>query len=193
MRLSEHDKAVDIAKTLVDSGIEVLEVTIEHPEGLRSLERIGTSLGESVVLGAGTVINVDDVPRVRDAGARFIISPHIDPELVESAHCLDLLPIPGTLTASEVVMAMKAGARLIKLFPAEAIGVSYMRALRGPFAGMRFVATGGITVENAATWLEAGAFAVAMGSELVPRSGTLDGLAERVSRAVLATRIRETL
>jgi 2-dehydro-3-deoxyphosphogluconate aldolase/(4S)-4-hydroxy-2-oxoglutarate aldolase len=187
IRVDDHGSVLEIARTLADAGVEVLEVTIEHPDGLHSVERVGTAMSDRIVLGAGTIIDPADVLRAHDCGASFCVSPHFDREVVESAHELDMLAIPGALTATEVVGALRSGVRLVKLFPAGSIGVDYLKALRAPLPQAHFVPTGGITATNAAEWLRAGAVAVAMGSEIVARSGRLEGLAERARRAVSAT------
>lgn len=187
VRLVEHTNAVQIATILCDAGVSHLEFTIERPQGLDALERVVAAVGERATIGAGTVLSVTDVKNVAAVGARFIVSPDTNPAVISTAHDLGLLALPGALTPTEVAVATSAGARFIKLFPGSLGGVDYLRALRGPFPRVKFVPTGGVTVENAPSWLNAGAVAVAMGSNLVHGSGDIEGLFERARQAVECT------
>lgn len=184
IRLSDHRAVVEIAQTLAASGIRMLEVTLEHPDGLRSVERVASAVGDSVIVGAGTVIRPALVPAARDAGARFCVCPHLDPAIIAAAQQAGVLPIPGAFTPTEIVQALGCGAPFIKLFPAGAAGLGYLRALRGPLPQARIIPTGGVTIDDVGAWLRAGAAAVALGSDLVDRTGSLDGLAARARRAV---------
>jgi 2-dehydro-3-deoxyphosphogluconate aldolase/(4S)-4-hydroxy-2-oxoglutarate aldolase len=192
VRLVDHTNAVEIATILCDAGVEFLEFTVERPDGLTSIERVVSAVGHRATVGAGTVVSTSEVSAVADAGARFIVSPDTNPEVIAAAHERGLLALPGALTPTEVGTARSAGARMIKLFPASLGGVEYLRALRGPFPNVKFVPTGGVTSENASSWFAAGAVAVAMGSNLVHGSGDLEGLFERARQAVASTALSHT-
>lgn len=187
VRLGDHRNVVEIVDALCNAGVEFLELTIERPEGFESLERVISTHGERAIIGAGTVLASDDVRRVAALGARFIVSPNTDASVIATAHELGLLALPGAFSPSEVATATALGARFVKLFPAS-VGVGYLRALRGPYPRVRFVPTGGVSVENAREWFDAGAAAVAMGSNLVPHSGEVDGVFDRARHAVDATK-----
>jgi Entner-Doudoroff aldolase len=187
VRLVDHANVVEIARTLCDAGVQFVEITVERPDGIRSVERVVSELSGRATIGAGTVLSVDDVARVSDVGAQFIVTPNTNPEVIAAARERGLLVLPGAFSPTEVSAAMSAGADFVKLFPANTLGVSHLKALRGPFPAVKFVPTGGITSESAATWFEAGAVAVAMGSNLVPSSGSLEGLFERAQTAVDAS------
>jgi 2-dehydro-3-deoxyphosphogluconate aldolase/(4S)-4-hydroxy-2-oxoglutarate aldolase len=184
VRLSDHTNAVEIARTLVEAGITFLEITVERRDGLNALQRVIAALDGSATVGAGTVLSVDAVTRVADVGARFVVTPNVNVEVISATVGLGLLALPGAFTPTEVDAAVNAGANLVKLFPAATGGVGHLRSLRGPFPFVKFVPTGGVDADNAPSWFEAGATAVAMGSNLVPSSGSLDGLLERARRAV---------
>ncbi len=184
IRLSSHESVVEIAETLVVAGVRFLEVTIERPSGIDALSRVIDACGTRVEVGAGTVIRSDDVARVADVGARFIVTPNVDPLVIGAAVNRGLMALPGAYTPSEVAVASNCGAHFVKLFPAMTGGVAHLRALRGPFPGVRFVPTGGVTVSRAPEWFDAGAVAVAMGSNLVPSNGSLEGLEQRARDAV---------
>lgn len=187
VRLADHRNVVKIVDTLCDAGVEFLEITVERPEGFESLGRVLIEHADRAVIGAGTVLRTDDVRRVADIGAQFIVSPNTDAAVINAAHVNGLLALPGAFSATEVATANALGSRFVKLFPAN-VGVEYLKALRGPFPRVKFVPTGGVSPENAQSWLDAGAVAVAMGSSLVPMSGDMDGLFDRAQRAVRATK-----
>ena len=186
VRLSDHTNVLTIVETLCEAGVRFLEITVERPEGLESLGQTIKAFGQDATIGAGTVLSVESVTRVADIGAQFVVTPNTDPAVIAASHERDLLVIPGAFSATEVAVATAAGARFVKLFPSN-VGSAYMQALRGPFPFVKFVPTGGVTNENAASWLDAGASAVAMGSGLVPLSGETDGLLTRALRAVSIT------
>lgn len=188
LRLRDHAHLVQIASTLADAGLKVMEVTFDNPLAATTLIRLSEALGDSVVLGAGTVRTSDDVRRAADAGARFIVSPDTKASVIHATCAAGLASLPGATTATEVATALDAGAHLVKLFPAGALGPGYLRALRGPFGDVGFIPTGGIAHDELRPWYDAGAVAVGLGSDLVGSAATtvdetaLAGLAQRAAR-----------
>jgi 2-dehydro-3-deoxyphosphogluconate aldolase / (4S)-4-hydroxy-2-oxoglutarate aldolase len=185
MRLRDHELSVEIAHALASAGLRAIEITLDHPAALGALRAVAAALPGDVLLGAGTVTSPEQVREAADAGARFCLSPHVDPAVVEATLAAGLEPVPGACTPTEVRLALSAGARVVKLFPAGPLGPGYLRALLGPFAGVAFVPTGGIRHDAVAPWLEAGAAAVGLGSDLVPGvpgREDLDGIAARARR-----------
>jgi 2-dehydro-3-deoxyphosphogluconate aldolase/(4S)-4-hydroxy-2-oxoglutarate aldolase len=160
----------DLLKTvaaLASGGLKVLEITMTSPGALHAIGSIRAQLPD-VLIGAGTVLGEHDAKRAVEAGAFFLVSPSIDVEVIEVAKASDAVSIPGALTPTEVVTAWGSGADLVKVFPAEAVGAAYIRALRGPLPKIPLAPTGGITAENAAEYLAAGATIVCAGGWLVP-------------------------
>lgn len=180
LRLRDHSRAVELCQALADGGITVMEITVDHPDSLRSLERARHSLDPSVALGAGTVLDAATVAQVAAAGASFCVSPHLDAAIVAAARDRGLLPIPGVLSPTEVIAAHRMGLSLLKLFPAGPAGVDYLRVLRGPLPHIGFVPTGGIEVDDVPQWLAAGAVAVALGGGLVGNGADVHGLKARL-------------
>lgn len=173
---------------LAAGGIGLLEVTLDTPGALDAIERVART---DVTIGAGTVVTVDQVRACADHGARFIVSPGLQPSVVEAALERSLVPIPGVLTPTEILAAHSLGLRTLKLFPASLGGPSYLRTLRGPFSTAEFVPTGGIELADIPFYIEAGAACVGLGSSLVgsrpPRSSAdLDALTERARHAVIS-------
>ncbi len=152
---------------LRDGGVRVLEVTVDTPGAWDAIATAARTA--DLLIGAGTVTTPDQVRRVAAAGGRFVVSPGLDLDVLAAAHDCGLASLPGVATGTEVLAAQRAGADLLKLFPAGALGVRYLAELRGPFAGTGFVATGGIRTADIRGWLDAGAFAVALGSDLAGR------------------------
>jgi 2-dehydro-3-deoxyphosphogluconate aldolase/(4S)-4-hydroxy-2-oxoglutarate aldolase len=170
---------------LASGGVHVVEVTTDTPGAWDADLRVP----DGVLLGAGTVTSVDQVRRVAHRGARFVVSPGFDADVVAAAHDRGMAVLPGVATGTEVLAARRAGVEFFKLFPAGALGIDYLAQLRGPFGALDFVPTGGIAVEEVGAWLRAGAFAVALGSSLAGRcapDGPADvaALTARASKAL---------
>jgi Entner-Doudoroff aldolase len=185
LRLREHTHAVAVGQLLLDAGLPVMEVTFDHPGAPAALRSMVDQLPAGVLLGAGTVRTTAQISQCKEAGGRFCVSPHTDPGLIRASLDAGLEPIPGAHTATDVAAATDAGARLVKLFPAGPLGLSYLRAMLGPFRDVLFVPTGGIRHEEVGTWLRAGAVAVGIGSDLVPAvpiETELDAIAQRARK-----------
>jgi len=134
----------DVVDALVDGGVSAIEVTLRTSAGWDAIERLGSR--SDVVVGAGTVLNADDARRAVDLGATFVVSPGLDPSVVEETVRLGALPLPGIATPTELQQALQLGLSTLKLFPAEPLGgVGMLKALAGPFAGVSFVPSGGVT------------------------------------------------
>lgn len=188
LRLRDHTRAVQVAETLAEGGVTALEFTLDDPGGIGAIEKVAARVGGHVLVGAGTVTETAQVTAARDAGARFCVSPHLDPAVVAAANGAGLAPLPGIATPTELLAARRAGARLLKLFPAGPLGIAYLKALKGPFGDAELIPTGGVELDDIGSWLAAGATAVGVGSSLVDRTGSLDGLLGRARRATEAAR-----
>lgn len=188
LRLRDHTRAVQVAETLAEGGVTALEFTLDDPGGIGAIEKVAARVGGHVLVGAGTVTETAQVAAAREAGARFCVSPHLDPAVVAAANGAGLAPLPGIATPTELLAARRAGARLLKLFPAGPLGIAYLKALKGPFGDAELIPTGGVELDDIGSWLAAGATAVGVGSSLVDRTGSLDGLLGRARRATEAAR-----
>ncbi|MFQ3566413.1 MAG: bifunctional 4-hydroxy-2-oxoglutarate aldolase/2-dehydro-3-deoxy-phosphogluconate aldolase [Aggregatilineales bacterium] len=156
-----------IAATLAEEGLTVIEVTLNSPGALRMIEKLAARFSSTMQIGAGTVLTPQQVDQVREAGASFTVSPDTCPPVIRRALSHGLLPLPGAYTATEIRRALRAGAELIKLFPAVPGGPEYLRQMRGPFDDALLIPTGGVTPENIPAFLAAGAAAFGVGRELV--------------------------
>jgi 2-dehydro-3-deoxyphosphogluconate aldolase / (4S)-4-hydroxy-2-oxoglutarate aldolase len=186
MRRTEPGAAVATAEALVAGGIPTLEVTCDSPGATDMIRAISSALGDRALVGAGTVLDAATAQAALDAGARFLVSPHIDPDLVRSFAERGVAWIPGAFTASEVLSAWRAGAIVVKLFPAASVGPAYIKDLLGPLRQVPLLPTGGVTLENAASFLQAGAWGLGLGSALVSpqmvAEGRFDELQDRARR-----------
>ena len=162
--------ALEVVGALIEGGVLGIEITFTTPEAVRVIRDLDEEYGDSILLGAGTVTTDEQVERAAEAGASFLVSPGSDPKLLPAMLGTGLLVLPGILTPSEVMLARRLGAQAVKLFPGSSGGTSYLRALRGPFPDVRFVPTGGVSLENINDWFAAGAFAVGAGGALAPSS-----------------------
>jgi 2-dehydro-3-deoxyphosphogluconate aldolase/(4S)-4-hydroxy-2-oxoglutarate aldolase len=181
---------LEIAAVLVQAKITAIEVTLNSENVFATIERLAMGFGDKVAIGAGTVLRVDQMQRAGAAGARFIISPNRDAAVIEATKREGLFSMPGCFTPSEICEALAAGADAIKLFPVTSLGPTFVRAMRGPFGGIRMVPTGGVTPNTAPDYMAAGAWAVGVGSELVGADvvaiGGLDRLQTNASAFVAA-------
>lgn len=150
-------QALPICAALVEEGINVFEFTMNSTQPLDAMQAVKAELGASAYCGMGTVLDADSARRVMDAGADFIVSPAFQPEVVQLALDQDVLIAPGVFTPTECVRAWEMGVSLLKFFPAEPAGPANFRALRGPLNHMRFLVNGGISADNLADYLDAGA------------------------------------
>lgn len=160
---------IRIGEALMQGTVTVMEVTLNSPAALAALPQLRKHFGDELLVGAGTVRDVDQARMAREAGAQFLVSPNFDAESVLFARTNHLLHLPGVFTATEAQIAYAAGCRMLKLFPMEALanGPAYLKALRAPLNDIDFVPTGGISLENITDYARAGAVAVGLGSKLV--------------------------
>ena len=161
------DDTLRIGEALLGGGVTVMEVTLNSPSALDALPRLRSHFKETMLIGAGTVREVQQARAAFDAGAQFLVSPNLDLDSVSFARTKSLLHLPGVFTATEAQTAFTAGCRMLKLFPMDAVGVAHLKALRAPLNDIDFVPTGGISLENIAEYARAGAAAVGLGSKLV--------------------------
>ncbi|GLY82151.1 bifunctional 4-hydroxy-2-oxoglutarate aldolase/2-dehydro-3-deoxy-phosphogluconate aldolase [Actinoallomurus iriomotensis] len=166
VRGGDADAALRTVITLVEEGVELVEVSLVSADALGVIRRARAALGDGVRLGAGTVVTAEDAERSAEAGASYLVTPALG-EGVTAGRGLGLPVLAGALTPTEVVAALEAGAAAVKLFPASLGGVPYLRALRDPFPHVPFVPVGGVDAAAAAGYLQAGAIAVGVGSPLV--------------------------
>jgi len=167
VRLDDVEIAVAAAGCAIAAGLEVVEITFTMPGAARAIERLRKDHPGTLV-GAGTVRTQAELQEAVGAGAQFLVAPGLNPMLLESAQRRGPVMLPGVFTASEIDLALRLGAEVLKLLPAEPSGPEYLAAMLQPFPAARLVPTGGVSAQNASAYLRAGAAALAMGSSLFP-------------------------
>jgi 2-dehydro-3-deoxyphosphogluconate aldolase/(4S)-4-hydroxy-2-oxoglutarate aldolase len=170
-RVEPQAVLLDLAAELADAGARIFEVTFDAPTAGDDLEalkgRLAARSDGPFIVGAGTILRRNQLEAARRAGAEFAVAPLLDVSLVDTAVSEHLPFIPGAFTPSEVHTAWAAGATFVKLFPASAVGPSFVRELRGPFPDTQLIPTGGVDVTNARQYLDAGAAAVGVGGSII--------------------------
>lgn len=184
VRTPSHEDAFRAAEAIIEGGIGIAEITMTVPNALRVMERVAEAFGDKVLLGAGTILDSESCRAALLAGAEFIVTPALDPRVIEVARRYSKSCIPGALTPTEVVKAWGAGADMIKIFPAGPVGgPDYIKALKGPLPHIDFVPTGGVSLETTPAFIKAGASAVAVGGELVNNRALREGKLEVITSA----------
>jgi 2-dehydro-3-deoxyphosphogluconate aldolase / (4S)-4-hydroxy-2-oxoglutarate aldolase len=180
IRAQSGEQLVPIARALYEGGIDVLEVTFTVPNALDVIAAVRRDLGSKVLLGAGTVLDPESARAAFLAGAEFLVSPTVNLDVIRLANRYDKLMMPGAYTPTEILTAWEAGADVIKVFPAEIGGPTYLKALKGPFPQIRLMPTGGVNLKTLPEFLKAGACAVGLGSSLVEKEAVERGDVDRV-------------
>jgi len=152
------------------------------PGAIRMIEELNNEAAAETIIGAGTVLDAETARQCVRAGAQFIVSPSLDFDTIACCNEQDVVVMPGALTPTEIVRAWSAGADFVKVFPASAVGgPSYVKSLRGPLPQIKLVPTGGVSLQNAAAFIEAGAEALGVGSELVDVHALREGMDSRIT------------
>jgi len=182
VRAADQEAGQRIADAIVSAGLTCIEITLTNPGALSIIESLANRSG--VCVGVGTVISVADVARAKSAGATFVVSPNTDPEVIAATKAAGLISCPGIATATEVGVALEAGADVLKLFPASTYGPTHLKALRDPYPGRMWCPTGGLTVASIPEWFSAGANFVGLGGPLV--KGGIENVATNVREFMTA-------
>jgi 2-dehydro-3-deoxyphosphogluconate aldolase / (4S)-4-hydroxy-2-oxoglutarate aldolase len=169
VRAPSADLVKPLSEALVEGGVIAIEITLSTPDAIRAIRDASADLGNRALIGVGTVLKPDECASALDAGAQFIVSPILRPDLVPLAHQFDRPVMLGAYSPTEAQLAHEAGADFVKLFPADTLGPAFIKSLLAPLPHLRFVPTGGVELSNAIDFLKAGAAALGVGSALVSR------------------------
>ena len=181
------EEAVDVAATLIEAGIDRIEVPLNSPEPFSSIRAMAKDLGDRALIGAGTVLSEGDVENVAEAGGRLVVSPNCDPAVIRKTKSLGLQSFPGVLTPSECFAALGAGADGLKVFPAFLMGTEGLKAVRAVLPVMtEMYMVGGVGPESFAEWIKAGANGFGLGSSLFRPGDTAEDVAAKAREIVRA-------
>ncbi len=191
LRTHLPDAVAPAMQAAVDGGFRVIEFTLNTPNALEHIADFAKR--DDLTVGAGTVLSLDNAQSAVDAGARFLVAPATDPEVIAWCRTNGIVSIPGAMTPTEMLCAHRAGADLIKLFPGPADGPNFVRACLGPLPFLRIFPTSGATIENTPEYFAAGAFGVGFVNDLFDRddlaNGRFDAIRERAERMVRTVRV----
>ena len=181
------DEAEDIGQAIFDSGMRIIEVPLNSPDPLRSIERLAHRLGDQALVGGGTVLTVEDVHQIRNAGGRLVVSPSTNMGVIAATAAAELVSCPGYFTPSEAFEALEAGATALKLFPAEAATPTVLKAQLAVIP-KRFpiIVVGGVKPETMQPWIEAGATGFGLGGGLYKAGQSANETAEKARTYVAA-------
>ena len=192
IRANSSKELFDIAVGIKNGGVDVIEITMTTPDALQVISDVSDRLGESVLIGVGSVLDAETARAAMLAGAEFVVSPVTKTDVIEICNRYGKVVIPGALTPTEILCAWESGADYVKVFPANGVGPSYIKDLRAPLPQIPLIPTGGVTAENAAEFIRAGAAALGIGSALVSQdiidSGNFTTLTERAKSLVNAVK-----
>lgn len=187
LRASSVELGHALVEAMMAGGVTVVEVTMTVPNALTLLRDLKQKHGDRLLLGSGTVTDAAQAEATIDAGAEFVVSPSLHPEVIAATKKRGKVSVPGALTPTEVITAWRAGADYVKVFPCSAMGgASYLKSLRAPFPELKLIPTGGVTLQTAADFLKAGARALGVGTDLVNAKAVAEGKPEIVTNAARA-------
>ncbi len=167
IRMQTPDHIMKVIDSLQAGGVCTWEITLNTPNALQFIAKIASENSSSLI-GAGTVLDAVMAKDAINAGAKFLVTPVVKPEIVATAHQYQVPVFMGAFSPTEILMAHESGADMVKLFPADIHGLPYFRAIQGPLKGIKLIPTGGVTPDNAGDWFLAGAHAIGIGSSLIP-------------------------
>ena len=169
LRLPSPEDALPVTESLLEGGVKSIEITLSTPNTFEVIETISTHFKDDALVGIGSVTQPEQARQAIEAGALYIVSPVFKPEIIAKAHQLGVAAIPGGFTPTEIQLAYEAGADIVKVFPADIVGIPFFKGIKAPLPHLKLIPTGGVSLTNAGEWLNAGACAVGLGSALIDK------------------------
>ncbi|MGA3035576.1 MAG: bifunctional 4-hydroxy-2-oxoglutarate aldolase/2-dehydro-3-deoxy-phosphogluconate aldolase [Terracidiphilus sp.] len=171
-----------VVDAMIAGGVTIVEVTMTVPGAIDLLKELKKEYGAKLLLGSGTVTTAEQAQATIDAGAEFVVSPSLHPEVIRATKSNNKISCPGALTPTEAITAWNAGADFVKIFPCSAVGgAGYLKALLAPFPHLKLIPTGGVTLQNAESFIKAGASAIGVGGDLVNLAAIDTGQPEMIT------------
>lgn len=169
IRMEDPSKLLKVVEALYEGGLFMSEITMTLPNALKVTEEVSEKVPDEVIIGVGSVMNAETAQNAIDAGAKFVVSPITKKEIIQTAHKNNLPVIPGAFSPTEIQTAHEMGADIVKVFPADVVGIKYFKSIKAPMPHLKLMPTGGVTLDNAGEWLLNGAEAVGIGSALLDK------------------------
>ena len=182
VRSDDTDKALAAVQACCDGGVKLIEITFTVPEPIETIRAVNENFGDSILLGAGTVLGVDNATAAIEAGAKFVVSPVTEFDVIKLCNQKDIPVMPGAMTPTEIYQAWRAGADIVKVFPASHLGPTYFKALKAPLPQVPIMPTGGVDVSTVGEWLAAGAEVLPVGGALVDKQALKEGRFEVITK-----------
>lgn len=179
IRMTDHQRLMNVVHAVRDGGVTCIEITMTTPNAVQMIEKTADSIGDQSTIGAGTVLDPETARAVILAGAEFVVATTLNLKVIELCQRYSVAVVPGAFTPTEILTAWEAGADIVKLFPATALGPQYIKDVRAPLPQVEIIPTGGVNVDNAGDFIKAGACAVAVGSALLNKKAIVE---ERYSK-----------
>lgn len=186
LRKVPYELCQELVIALKDGGIKAVEITMDSDNATEMIREVKQQNGEELLVGAGTVLTLEDCENAIASGAEFIVSPSLNVDVVKKCMEHNIPVIPGVFTPTEMQTAYSAGAKMIKLFPASSLGTKFIKDVKGPLAHIQIMTTGGINLETARSYLEAGAAIVGAGSDLIKKEWLQSRNWEAITKEAIA-------
>ncbi len=169
VRLTEAAKLIKVSEAIFEGGVSAIEITMTVPNAIKMISEADKVIGNYMQIGVGSVLDAKTAQEAIDAGAKYVVSPIFKKEIIETAHKNNIPAMPGAFTPTEIQTAFEAGADIIKIFPADVVGMAFFKGVLAPMPHLKLMPTGGVTLINAGDWLKAGACAVGVGTALLDK------------------------
>ena len=187
VRLDNYDRAVEVARALVEGGVSVLEFTLTGKGANEAIAAVRQNLGDAACVGVGSVLKPEEAHAAIESGAQFVVTPAVRPQVIAACVNRGTLVLSGGFTPTELLEAYEAGSQLVKLFPAQQGGPRYLKDVLAPLPFLKLVPTGGVSAENARDYLGAGAVALGIGGNLIAKQAVASGAFDQITAAAKAT------
>jgi 2-dehydro-3-deoxyphosphogluconate aldolase/(4S)-4-hydroxy-2-oxoglutarate aldolase len=170
IRLADSTKLIRVCEAIFEGGVKSIEITMTVPNAISFIKESVKKLGDHMRIGVGSVLNAETAMKAIDAGANYVVSPIFKKEIIEVAHKNDVPALPGCFTPSEIQTAFETGADIIKIFPADVLGMAFFKSILAPMPHLKLMPTGGVTLTNVGDWIKAGACAIGIGTALLDKN-----------------------
>ncbi|MFD2044644.1 bifunctional 4-hydroxy-2-oxoglutarate aldolase/2-dehydro-3-deoxy-phosphogluconate aldolase [Ornithinibacillus salinisoli] len=181
LRKIPNDKIMQVAESLIAGGVNALELTVDTEDAFHTINKLKVSFEDRAIIGAGTVLDEVSAELALQSGAEFIVSPILNKSVIKKTLLHGKISIPGVLTPTEMVEAIKYGADIVKVFPASVYGPGFLKHMKGPLPNISIIPTGGINLDNAKDYISAGAVAIGAGGQLLDKKAINENNFERIT------------
>ncbi len=175
VRLTDPTKLIKVSEAIYAGGVSAIEITMTVPNAIKMIEEASKQIGSYMQIGVGSVLDSETAQKAIDAGAKYVVSPIFKKEIIETAHRNNIPAMPGAFTPTEIQTAYEAGADIVKVFPADVVGMAFFKGVLAPMPHLKLMPTGGVSLTNAGDWLKAGACAVGVGTALLDKKAIASG------------------